>query len=43
VPRDARADAVQEAEVHDRREHLALDRELLDLVQQRLAPIDVAL
>src|SRR5690242_4143319 len=40
---DARPDAVQGAQVHDRREHHAVDRELLDLVQQRLALRGVAL
>ena len=41
--RDARPDAHQRAKVHDRREHHPVDRELLDLVEQRFAPAGVAL
>src|SRR5207244_12694669 len=39
----ARAHAAQRAVVHDRQEHRAVDRELLDLVEDRLALRDVAL
>ena len=40
---DAGADAAERAVVHDRDEHGAVDGELLDLVQQRLAALAVAL
>src|SRR6266446_546296 len=43
VPGDAGADAHQDAEVHDRREHRPVDRELLNLVQERFALLGVAL
>src|SRR5438067_1802673 len=43
VLRDPRPDAHQGAEIHDRREHRAVDRELLDLVQQRLAFLRIPL
>src|SRR6516165_5085087 len=40
---DARTDAHQGAQIHDRRVHHPVDGELLDLVQQRLALFGVAL
>src|SRR5262249_5423289 len=40
---DARTDAHQGAQIHDRRVHHPVDGELLDLVQQRLALLEVAL
>src|SRR5579864_4160991 len=40
---DARADADQRAQIHDRREHHPVDRQLLDLVQQRRALVAVTL
>ena len=43
VLRDTRPDAHQRAKIHDRREHHPVDRELLDLVEQRFAPAGVAL
>src|SRR5439155_15671031 len=39
----ARSDAHQRAEVHHRREHHALDRQLLDAMEQRLPPAGIAL
>src|SRR5438046_5339172 len=43
VPGDAGADAHQDAEVHDRRKHRPVDRELLNLVQERFALLGAAL
>jgi len=40
---DARAHPHQRAEIHDGREHRAVDRELLDPVQQGFPPLDVPL
>src|SRR5262249_43828234 len=37
VPGDARTDAHEHAQVHDRRIHRPVDGKLLDVVQQRLA------
>src|SRR5262245_66503911 len=40
---EARADTGQQRGFHDRREHGALVRELLDLVKHRLAPLAIHL